>query len=90
MYCGRFLWDDDVCCSENKMLVNEVTELNCNVRELNSNLKTLLKVLSKSQHHHHMEEAHVRQNPKDFSFKFSNVVVVSIIATLCLYLVFGI
>ena len=89
MYCGRFLWDDDVCCSTNKMLVNEVTELNCNVRELNSNLKTLLEVLSKSQHHH-MEEAHVRQNPKDFSFKFSNVVVVSIITTLCLYLFFGI
>ena len=47
MYCGRFLWDNDVCCSENKMLVNEVTGLNCNVRELNFNLKTLLEVAIK-------------------------------------------
>lgn len=56
VYCGRFVWDDDISKKtngskdKNKMLVDEIRELNCNVQKLNSNLKGVLKMLIDKKH----------------------------------------
>ncbi|KAH7544858.1 hypothetical protein FEM48_Zijuj01G0030600 [Ziziphus jujuba var. spinosa] len=58
-YCGKFVWDDEIhrICGnmnnmETEMLVNEMASLNNIVRELNSNMKGLLKITIEEQQHY--------------------------------------